>query len=108
MGKSTSYVTLDLLLGFSTYLIVHGTSRIVFGIYTIGSLTGAIPAAYLPDKFGRRFSMFIGNLFIIVGAIVTANAKNRAMFIGGRFLTGKCLLLRLGIRSSKNVRYRFL
>ncbi|KIJ54593.1 hypothetical protein M422DRAFT_24530 [Sphaerobolus stellatus SS14] len=64
------------------------STSIVFGIYTIGSLTGAIPAAYLPDKFGRRFSMFIGNMFIIAGALVTANARQKAMFIGGRYLTG--------------------
>lgn len=61
----------------------------MFGIYTIGSLTGAIPASYLPDKFGRRVSMFVGNMFIIVGALITANATHRSMFIGGRFLTGK-------------------
>ncbi|KAF8583119.1 general substrate transporter [Ramaria rubella] len=67
---------------------VGKSTGIVFGIYTIGSLTGALPAAYLPDKFGRRFAMFCGNLFIIVGAIVTANAKDRSMFIGGRYLTG--------------------
>jgi MFS family permease len=64
-------------------------SRIVFGIFTLGSLTAAIPASYLPDRFGRRFSMFCGNLFIIVGAIVTASSKDRSMFVGGRFLTGK-------------------
>ena len=67
--------------------------RIVFGIYTIGSLTGALPASYLPDKFGRRFSMFCGNFFIIVGSVVTANARNKSMFIGGRFLTGEVFSL---------------
>ncbi|KAF8516839.1 general substrate transporter [Hysterangium stoloniferum] len=66
---------------------VGKSTGIVFGIYTIGSLTGAIPASYIPDKFGRRASMFIGNMFIIVGAAVTANATTRSMFIGGRYLT---------------------
>ncbi|KAI0061709.1 general substrate transporter [Artomyces pyxidatus] len=61
---------------------------IVFGIYTIGSLVGAIPASYLPDRFGRRASMFIGNAILIVGAITTGTAKTKSTFIGGRFLTG--------------------
>ncbi|KAJ8509238.1 hypothetical protein ONZ45_g8575 [Pleurotus djamor] len=53
-----------------------------------GSLCGTIPASYFPDKFGRRFSMFFGNAVLIVGAILTANAKNQGTFLGGRFLTG--------------------
>lgn len=63
-------------------------TSIVFGIFTIGSLVGALPASYLPDRFGRRVSMFTGNSILVIGAAVTATAKNRSTFIGGRFLTG--------------------
>ncbi|KAG6918762.1 hypothetical protein DXG01_011953 [Tephrocybe rancida] len=68
---------------------VGSKTGIIFGIYTIGSLSGTIPASYLPDRFGRRFSMFFGNLLLCVGAIITANAKDMPMFLGGRFLTGQ-------------------
>ncbi|CEL62486.1 Lactose permease OS=Kluyveromyces lactis (strain ATCC 8585 / CBS 2359 / DSM 70799 / NBRC 1267 / NRRL Y-1140 / WM37) GN=LAC12 PE=3 SV=1 [Rhizoctonia solani AG-1 IB] len=61
---------------------------IVFGIFTVGALVGAIPASYLPDRFGRRASMFFGNAILVIGAVVTATATHRATFIGGRFLTG--------------------
>ncbi|EJD50722.1 general substrate transporter [Auricularia subglabra TFB-10046 SS5] len=61
---------------------------IVFGIYTIGNLVGALPASYLPDRVGRRWSMFLGNLTLIVGAIITATATGTSRFLGGRFLTG--------------------
>ncbi|GLB38423.1 putative general substrate transporter [Lyophyllum shimeji] len=67
---------------------VGSKTSIVFGIFTIGSICGTIPASYLPDKFGRRFSMFFGNLVLCVGAVMTANAKQQPMFLGGRFLTG--------------------
>jgi len=67
---------------------VGKSTSIVFGIFTVGSLCGAIPASYLPDRFGRRFSMFFGNSIVIVGAILTASAKDKGMFLGGRFLTG--------------------
>jgi sugar porter (SP) family MFS transporter len=67
---------------------VGSKTSIVFGIYTIGSICGTIPASYFPDKFGRRFSMFFGNSILIVGAILSANAQNKGMFLGGRFLTG--------------------
>ncbi|KAK0188147.1 general substrate transporter [Armillaria mellea] len=64
-------------------------TSIVFGIYTIGSITGTIPAAYLPDKYGRRFPMWIGNAILILGACMSANAKSMKMFLVGRWLTGK-------------------
>ncbi|KAF9267447.1 general substrate transporter [Marasmius fiardii PR-910] len=67
---------------------VGSKTSIVFGIYTIGSLTGTIPAAYLPDRFGRRFSMFTANVVLIGGAVLTANATNKNMFLVGRWLTG--------------------
>ncbi|KAA1469980.1 general substrate transporter [Dentipellis sp. KUC8613] len=61
---------------------------IVFGIYTIGSLVGAIPSSIIPDKLGRRAAMFFGNAILIIGACVTGTAKTQSVFIGGRFLTG--------------------
>jgi len=64
-----------------------GTS-IVFGIFTLGSLAGTIPASFLPDLLGRRASMWFGNASLIVGAAVTAMATNRGMFLAGRFVTG--------------------
>jgi len=67
---------------------VGAKTSIVFGIFTIGSLCGTIPASYLPDKFGRRFSMFFANVVLCVGAVLSANAKSQSMFLGGRFLTG--------------------
>ncbi|KAJ7600522.1 hypothetical protein C8J56DRAFT_1156876, partial [Mycena floridula] len=63
-------------------------TSIVFGIYSIGSVCGTIPASYLPDRFGRRFAMFFGNLVLVVGAVLTANAQNKTMFLIGRWLTG--------------------
>jgi len=76
---------------YQTYFGMTGVgskTSIVFGIFTVGSICGTIPAAYLPDRFGRRFSMFFGNIVLLVGALLTANAKQKGMFLGGRFLTG--------------------
>ncbi|KDR77321.1 hypothetical protein GALMADRAFT_279081 [Galerina marginata CBS 339.88] len=67
---------------------VGGETSIVFGIYTVGSICGTTPASYLPDRSGRRFSMFFGNAILIIGALITANAQGKGMFLGGRFLTG--------------------
>jgi MFS family permease len=34
---------------------------IIFGIYTVGQVVAFFPASYLPDRIGRRRSMFVGN-----------------------------------------------
>ncbi|KAJ7095888.1 general substrate transporter [Mycena belliarum] len=76
---------------YQTYFGMSGSGSktgIVFGIYTVGSFCGTIPASYLPDRFGRRFAMFAGNGLLMIGAIITAMADNKSKFLGGRFLTG--------------------
>ncbi|KAI0031233.1 general substrate transporter [Vararia minispora EC-137] len=76
---------------YQTYFGMSGagaSTSIVFGIYTVGSFVAALPASYIPDRLGRRASMFFGNCLTITGALVTATARNRSTFIGGRFLTG--------------------
>ncbi|KAF8957290.1 general substrate transporter [Flammula alnicola] len=85
MGGINSMVQYQQYFGMSG---VGSKTSIVFGIYTVGSICGTIPASYFPDRFGRRFSMFFGNAVLIAGALLTANATDKGMFLGGRFLTG--------------------
>ncbi|RSH89841.1 hypothetical protein EHS25_001827 [Saitozyma podzolica] len=64
------------------------STGIIFGMYTVGQVVAFFPASYLPDKVGRRWSMFCGNVVLMIGALVTCFATNMSMFIAGRFLTG--------------------
>ena len=36
----------------------------VQGMYTVGQVCAFFPASYLPDRVGRRKTMFIGNIFL--------------------------------------------
>lgn len=38
---------------------------LVFGVYTIGGVAAALPASYLPDRFGRRLPILIGNVLLM-------------------------------------------
>jgi MFS family permease len=40
-------------------------------MYTVGQVVAFFPASYLPDKVGRRWSMFCGNVVLMIGALVT-------------------------------------
>ncbi|KAF9892798.1 hypothetical protein FE257_000387 [Aspergillus nanangensis] len=72
---------------FGTSMQGSGTG-ILFSIYAIGNLAGAVVAAPASDTFGRRFGMFLGSGIIVVGTILEAAASEVRLFIGGRFLIG--------------------
>lgn len=60
----------------------------VFAIYTVGNLCGSFVAGPLTDAWGRRWGMFFGALFIIIGTCIQASANTMAQFKGGRFVLG--------------------
>jgi MFS family permease len=47
-----------------------GGTGIVFAIYSAGSLCSAPFAATAADRYGRRFGMFVGSFFIVIGTII--------------------------------------
>ena len=65
-----------------------GSIGIVFAIYTVGGIVGSLFAASACDLYGRRFGMFIGSCFIILGTILQASSHGLGQFMGGRFLVG--------------------
>ncbi|KAH8588231.1 general substrate transporter [Bisporella sp. PMI_857] len=57
-------------------------------IYPIGKLMGLFPATWLSDRFGRRSSMWVGFILLLVGAGLQGGSVNLAMFIVSRWLLG--------------------
>lgn len=61
------------------------STGIIFSIFQIGQMAGAL-FIWLADWRGRRLSIFIGCIGVVVGTIVTSTAKDIPTFVGGRFL----------------------
>lgn len=57
-------------------------------MYNIGSVAAVFFTGPVNDYFGRRWGMWAGALFIIVGTCVQAPSSNLSQFLGGRFLLG--------------------
>lgn len=51
-------------------------------------MLGALPAAVVSDRYGRRVAMFVGAWCIIVGTVISATANVIAQFTVGRFVLG--------------------
>lgn len=54
----------------------------------IGAFLGSFPASPIADKWGRKYAMFIGSLFALVGTIVQSLCYGYAQFMVGRGLLG--------------------
>ena len=69
---------------------VEDQMNMIFGMYTVGQVCGFFPSIVMPDYLGRRWSMFIGNVLLMIGALIggLTSGHNMSMFIGGRWLVG--------------------
>ena len=63
----------------------------ITAMFQIGSVCSIPFVGEALDRFGRRFGLFIGSLFVIVGVIVQGTSNRTGslgQFLGGRFLLG--------------------
>ncbi|KAJ4022496.1 hypothetical protein NW752_000300 [Fusarium irregulare] len=61
---------------------------VIVAIFEIGCFFGAIFAAIWGEKLGRRRSILIGCIVLIIGAVLQAASFSRAMMIVGRIVSG--------------------
>ncbi|EIW82414.1 general substrate transporter [Coniophora puteana RWD-64-598 SS2] len=67
----------------------HATLQsFVVAIYEIGCLIGALSNLWIGDRLGRRRTIVIGGIIMIVGAILQAASVNYAMMVVARIITG--------------------
>jgi SP family sugar:H+ symporter-like MFS transporter len=61
----------------------------IVGLLSIGTLLGAMFAAPIADKFGRRMCILVGNVIFWVGMIVQMSATHRWYQVAiGRWVAG--------------------
>ncbi|OBT59107.1 hypothetical protein VE04_00712 [Pseudogymnoascus sp. 24MN13] len=57
-------------------------------VYPIGKILVLFPCTWLSDKYGRKCPMFVGFIFLLVGAALQGAAQNLPMFIISRLILG--------------------
>ncbi|KAK3077127.1 hypothetical protein LTS18_011150, partial [Coniosporium uncinatum] len=66
----------------------EGLLGIIVSIYNLGCFTGCIMALFLGEYFGRRRSMWIAMVWIIVGGALQASSYGVPQLMVARFITG--------------------
>ncbi|KAH8879492.1 sugar transporter-like protein [Thozetella sp. PMI_491] len=72
---------------FKIGLVGHDAG-IVNAMYNIGSVAAVFFTGPVNDYFGRRWGMWVGAAFIIIGTCIQAPSWTLSQFLGGRFLLG--------------------
>jgi MFS family permease len=77
----------------------------IVSAFTGGAIPGALSIAWLPDRVGRKRTVFIGAVISVFGCALQAGAVNIGMMIAGRFIAGIAVGLLSGIVPMYCVRY---
>ncbi|EAW11023.1 sugar porter family MFS transporter [Aspergillus clavatus NRRL 1] len=72
------------------WAFTHVRSGLIVGLLSIGTLIGALVAAPIADKLGRKWSISLWNIVLIVGIIVQITSPDRHWWqmVVGRWVTG--------------------
>lgn len=60
----------------------------ITALYDVGAVFGAIGAAVVGDKLGRKRTLILGCTVLIIGSILMATCFERIQMMFGRILTG--------------------
>ncbi|KAF2651490.1 MFS transporter [Lophiostoma macrostomum CBS 122681] len=68
----------------------HTTNMIgaLNGVNSAGAIIGCLFNAWTSEKYGRKYSMMIGSVVLVIGGALCAGAYDLAMFLAGRFVAG--------------------
>jgi len=60
----------------------------ITALYDVGAVAGAIGAAFMAEPLGRKATLMLGALILLVGSMIMGCAFERIQFMVGRIITG--------------------
>ena len=76
------------LIGQDFHIIDENKAQYIIGALFLGFTVGQVIYGPIADSFGRKFTIYIGLLFFIIGDIFCLTANNFSIMLLGRFLQG--------------------
>ncbi|KAL1859995.1 hypothetical protein Plec18170_001944 [Paecilomyces lecythidis] len=73
---------------FSSIVDSSSATGWLTSILQLGGWVGALSAGIFAEVFTRRYTIFSGALWVILGSFLTAGAHNGSYLYAGRFFTG--------------------
>lgn len=60
----------------------------ITALYDVGAVFGAVFAAISTEKLGRKLTLILGSVLVIIGAILMGSCYERIQMMVGRIVTG--------------------
>jgi MFS family permease len=60
----------------------------ITALYDVGAVFGAVFAAILAERLGRKRMLILGSVLVIIGAILMGSCYERVQMMVGRIMTG--------------------
>ncbi|KAF8138796.1 hexose transporter [Boletus edulis] len=73
---------------------------VVSSMYSLGAIAAVPFVPSIVDTYGRRHSIFIGSILMIIGGVLQGGALNLTMFIAARFILGLGIVFAIVAASS--------
>ena len=75
-------------MGLDTATNAKALTSAMVSLYYVGGIGGAFCHAWISNAYGRKASIIVGNIIVLVSGALTTGAVNPAMFIIFRSTTG--------------------
>lgn len=66
---------------FSIYRMINAPSH---DLQSVGIFAGTLVSPHCADTFGRKKTLTIGNVFMVIGSALQATSQSVGMFMGAR------------------------
>lgn len=60
----------------------------ITALYDVGAVFGAVAAAFTAEGLGRKRSLLVGSVAVVIGAILMGSCVERVQMMVGRIVTG--------------------
>ncbi|KAJ1772033.1 hypothetical protein EV179_001364 [Coemansia sp. RSA 487] len=75
--------------GFPSCIPMNSTLwGLVVGLTPLGAWAGSVFSGVCADRFGRKYTLMLNNIFFVIGAVLSGTATTIAQLAVGRFVSG--------------------
>jgi SP family galactose:H+ symporter-like MFS transporter len=87
-GYDTGVISGAILFISKQFSLDNHRQAFTISIVLLGCIVASAVAGAIADRIGRRWTLFGAGVIFLAGALVSAQAANEAVLLGGRFIVG--------------------
>ncbi|XP_064401710.1 solute carrier family 2, facilitated glucose transporter member 3-like [Halichondria panicea] len=84
----SSFPSNGTVLGVASVPFSDDLMTVAVAIFAVGGMMGALPAGVIADYIGRKYTLLLNNILLVVAVLLQSFAIHPFMFIAGRIVVG--------------------